>query len=118
MILTLIGFLSGIISGMGIGGGTILIPSLVIFYGIQQQEAQGVNLLVFLPVATVALVTHYKKGNLDFSIAKLIILGGIVGAIIGSLIAVKIDPLKLRKYFGFFLLFVGLYELIKKKEKE
>lgn len=116
MILSLIGFLSGIISGMGIGGGTILIPSLVIFYNIQQQEAQGVNLMVFIPVAIVALITHYKKGNLDFSVAKLIIAGGIVGAIIGSFIAVRINPLKLRKYFGFFLLLIGFYELIKKKE--
>ncbi|MDR7857157.1 MAG: TSUP family transporter [Tissierella sp.] len=116
MILGLIGFLSGIISGMGIGGGTILIPSLVIFYSLEQQKAQGVNLMVFLPVAIVALITHYKKGNIDFSFAKLIILGGIGGAIIGSFIALKIDPLKLRKYFGFFLLVVGAIELFKKKE--
>jgi len=116
MILILIGFLSGIISGMGIGGGTILIPSLVIFNNIKQQHAQGVNLIVFLPVATIALITHYKKGNIDFSFAKLIILGGIGGAIIGSILALKIDPLKLKKYFGFFLLIVGGIELFKKKE--
>ncbi len=116
MILGLIGFLSGIISGMGIGGGTILIPSLVIFYSLEQQKAQGVNLMVFLPVAIVALITHYRKGNIDFSFAKLIILGGIGGAIIGSFLALKIDPLKLRKYFGFFLLIVGGIEFFKKKE--
>lgn len=116
MILTLIGFLSGIISGMGIGGGTILIPSLVIFYNLKQQHAQGVNLIVFLPVAIIALITHYKKGNIDFSFAKLIILGGIVGAIIGSILAIRIEPLKLKKYFGFFLLIIGTYELLKKKE--
>lgn len=116
MILAIIGFLSGIISGMGIGGGTILIPSLVIFYSLQQQKAQGVNLIVFLPVAVIALITHHKKGNIDFSFAKLIILGGIVGAVIGSILAIKIDPLRLKKYFGFFLLVVGSIELIKKKE--
>jgi len=116
MILGLIGFLSGIISGMGIGGGTILIPTLVLFYHLPQQQAQGVNLVVFLPVAVIALITHKKKGNIDFSFAKLIILGGIFGAIIGSIIAIKIDPLKLRKYFGFFLLIIGSYELFKKKK--
>ena len=77
MTLILIGFLSGIIGGMGIGGGTVLIPSLVIFNNIQQQQAQGVNLIVFLPVAIIALITHYKKGNIDFSFTKPIILGGI-----------------------------------------
>jgi len=116
MTLAIIGFLSGIISGMGIGGGTILIPSLVIFYNIQQQKAQGVNLAVFLPISIIALITHYKKGNLDFSFAKLIIIGGIVGAVIGSFLALQIDPLKLKKYFGFFLLVVGAIELFKKKE--
>ncbi len=116
MILAIIGFLSGIISGMGIGGGTILIPSLVIFKNIQQQQAQGVNLIVFLPVAIIALITHYKKGNIDFSFAKLIILAGLVGAILGSILAIKIDPVKLRKYFGIFLLLIGTYELFAKKK--
>ena len=61
-------------------------------------------------------MTHYKKGNIDFSFAKLIILGGILGAIIGSILAIKIAPLSLKKYFGFFLLVVGAIELFKKKE--
>ncbi len=118
MILILIGFLSGIISGMGIGGGSILIPALVLFHNIPQQEAQGINLIVFLPIASVALITHYKKGNIDFSFAKFIILGGIAGAIIGSFLALKIDPLKLKKYFGFFLLLIGIYELYSSKKKK
>lgn len=116
MILAFIGFLSGIISGMGIGGGTILIPSLVIFNNLPQQQAQGVNLVVFLPVAVIALFTHYKKGNIDFSFAKLIIVGGVFGAIIGSLLAVKIEPMRLKRYFGIFLLIVGTYELFSKKK--
>lgn len=116
MILLIIGFFSGIISGMGIGGGSILIPALVIFQGLGQQEAQGVNLSVFLPVAIVALITHHKKGNIDFSFAKTIIVGGIIGAIIGSFLALKIDPLQLRKYFAFFLLLIGIYELFSSRK--
>lgn len=118
MILALIGFLSGIISGMGIGGGTILIPSLVIFKNMKQQLAQGVNLIVFLPVSIIALITHHKKGNVDFSLAKYIVLGGVVGAVIGSILALKIEPLKLRKYFGFFLLSIGIYELLSSKKTD
>lgn len=71
---------------------------------------------MFLPVAITALYTHYKKGNIDFSFAKLIIIGGVIGAVIGSILAVKINPASLRKYFGIFLLLIGAYELFKKKE--
>lgn len=116
MMLILIGFISGIISGMGIGGGTVLIPSLVIFNNLQQQQAQGINLVVFLPISIVALITHHKKGNIDFSFAKFIIIGGIVGAVIGSILAIKIQPLRLRRYFGFFLLAIGTYELFSSKK--
>ena len=115
MKLFIIGLLSGIISGMGIGGGAILIPSLVFFSSLEQQEAQGINLMVFVPVAIVALIVHAKEKNIDFKYAKWIILGGIGGAMIGSLLAMKINPDSLRKYFGIFLLFIGIYEFFKKK---
>ena len=116
MILALIGFLSGIISGMGIGGGTILIPSLVLLSELPQQQAQGINLVVFLPVSIVALITHYRKGNIDFSFAKLIIFGGVIGSLIGSLLAIKINPDNLKKCFGIFLLIIGVYQLFQKKK--
>ena len=116
MKLIIIGFLSGIISGMGIGGGTILIPSLVLFSGLAQQQAQGINLIVFLPIAIVALITHKKEGNIDLKFTKLIVLGGIIGAVFGSIFATKISPLSLRKYFGIFLLIIGIYEFFKKNK--
>ncbi|NLJ78910.1 MAG: sulfite exporter TauE/SafE family protein [Tissierellia bacterium] len=116
MKLFIIGLLSGVISGMGIGGGTILIPSLVFFSNLKQQQAQGLNLMVFLPVATVALIVHFREGNIEFQYAKWIISGGIIGAVIGSIIALKINPTSLKKYFGIFLLFVGIYELLQKVE--
>lgn len=114
MKLFIIGFLSGIISGMGIGGGTILIPSLVFFTNLTQQQAQGINLIVFIPVAFIALIIHYKEKNIEFKHAKWIILGGIFGAVIGSFIAININSNNLKKYFGIFLLFIGIYELFKK----
>lgn len=114
MKLFITGFLSGIISGMGIGGGTILIPSLIFFTSLTQQEAQGTNLIVFIPIAFVALIIHHKEKNIEFQYAKWIILGGIIGAIIGSIFALKIDPSALKKYFGVFLLSIGFYEIFKK----
>ncbi len=115
MKLFIIGLLSGIISGMGIGGGTILIPSLVFFTSLNQQQAQGINLIVFIPVAIVALIIHVKEKSIDFKPAKWIIIGGIAGSIAGSLFALKMDPSSLRRYFGIFLLFIGIYELLKKE---
>lgn len=117
MKLIIIGFFSGIISGMGIGGGTILIPSLVLFSGLSQIQAQGINLLVFLPISIVAIITHKKQGNIESKYIKPIIIGGVISALIGSLIAVKINEEMLRKFFGIFLLAIGLYEFFKKNKE-
>lgn len=115
MKLFIIGLLSGVISGMGIGGGAILIPSLVIFANLEQQQAQGINLIVFIPVSIVALVIHIREKNIEFKYTKWIILGGIVSTIVGALIAIKLNPNSLRKYFAIFLLFIGIYEFFKKE---
>lgn len=116
ILLALIGVLSGIVSGMGIGGGTILIPALTVFFGIDQQAAQNINLIYFIPTALMALTTHFKNGSVEKSVLWRIVLPGIIGAIIGSYIAVRIDALMLRKIFGFFLLAMGLLEIFKKEE--
>lgn len=116
MKLIIVGFLSGIISGMGIGGGTILIPSLVLISGLSQLEAQGINLIVFIPVALIAIVTHAKQANIEFKYTKFVVLGGIISSIIGSLLAMKIDSNNLRRYFGIFLLIIGIYEFFKKNK--
>ena len=79
MKLFMIGFLSGIISGMGIGGGTILIPSLIFFTKLTQQQAQRNKPYLFIPVALVALIIHYKENNIEFNYTKWIILGVLSG---------------------------------------
>jgi len=112
--LLIIGFLSGIISGMGIGGGAILIPALVIFSKISQHQAQGVNLIVFIPISIVALITHFLNKSICLKLAVPIIISGILGAVIGSSLAVNIPSATLRKMFGVFLFFMGCYELFSK----
>ncbi|MCL2577534.1 MAG: sulfite exporter TauE/SafE family protein [Defluviitaleaceae bacterium] len=120
MIYILVGLASGIISGMGIGGGAILIPALTIFLDIGQQKAQNINLLYFLPTALFAIFVHKKNGNIEKKGLPSLILWGIPGAITGALIAVKIDANYLRKGFAVFLLMMAAYELTKgyKKWKE
>ena len=67
MILILIGLISGIISGMGIGGGTILIPALTIILNMEQKTAQAINLIYFIPTAVTAVITHLKANNIEIS---------------------------------------------------
>ncbi len=114
--LVIAGFLSGIISGMGIGGGTILIPTLAFLYGIEQQQSQGVNLVFFLPTAIIALYLHNKNHRVEWGLTKKIALWGIIGAIGGSLLAMSLAPDLLRKVFGGFLLLMGVKEIFVKKK--
>lgn len=116
MWVALVGFCAGIISGMGIGGGTILIPALLFLTSITQQQAQGVNLIYFIPTAITALITHQKKGNLDWKTAKPLAVLGLVGAAAGAFLAVSLESELLRKIFGGFLFLMGLSEIFKKKK--
>lgn len=117
IILLAIGLFSGIISGMGIGGGAILIPALYIFLGVAQQSAQNINLIYFIPTAVIALITHTKNKNIEKGVLLKIVIAGIPSAILGSFLAIKTDNELLRKMFGFFLLAMGLIEFFKKDNK-
>ena len=110
----LIGVLSGIISGMGIGGGAVLIPAVVFFCGLTQKEAQFINLIYFIPTGISALFMHYKNGNIEKSILKSLILYGIIGALAGAFIASMIDEMLLRKLFGCFIGVMGIVEIFRK----
>lgn len=117
MLIVLIGFLSGIVGGMGIGGGTILIPSLVFFIGTKQHLAQSVNLISFIPTSLVAIIIHLRNKRIETNVSIKLILAGCLGAIIGSLLAVQIDSQYLKRYFGIFLLLMGLYEMFSKHKQ-
>ena len=111
MLSVIIGFLSGIISGMGIGGGAILIPALILIENVGQQTAQGINLIYFIPTAVTALIVHIKNKNIDMKTALITGGSGVFGAVLGSVAAGMLGDNILRKMFGVFLLFVGIYEI-------
>lgn len=117
MKLIIIGLLSGIIGGMGIGGGTILIPGLTIFAGIEQHLAQSVNLLSFIPTALIALIYHFKNKNIEYRIIGFIIISGVAGSLIGAYLSAMIESNILKKLFAFFLFIMGLYEIISKQKR-
>ncbi|KUO72599.1 MAG: permease [Clostridia bacterium BRH_c25] len=118
MLTIIIGFASGIISGMGIGGGTLLIPALVFTVGVKQQIAQSINLIVFIPSAIAALFVHTKKHNIEKGLLLKLAITGCAGAVIGSLLAVNLDSNLLKKFFGAFLLIMGVYEITSKSKNK
>ncbi|MCK9217988.1 MAG: sulfite exporter TauE/SafE family protein [Firmicutes bacterium] len=115
MIVFFIGILTGILSGLGIGGGTILIPSLVFFIKTNQQIAQSVNLIAFIPSSVVALIVHFKNKNIEKNMIKRLIVPGIAATCIGSLLAIKINSDMLKKIFSIFLFCMGIFEYISAK---
>lgn len=107
----LIGTFSGIFSGIGMGGGTILIFLLTTFAGLEQHIAQATNLIYFVPTAISAIIVNYRDKNIDTQLAKYISLYGIIGAIIGALISINLDVQKLRKFYGIFLAIIAIHEI-------
>ena len=107
----LIGIVSGIVSGTGMGGGTILIFLLTFMLGIEQHVAQATNLIFFIPTAIVAIMVNLKNKNIDVRLAILISVFGILGAIVGANISIHIDVAILKKCFGIFLAIVTINEI-------
>ena len=112
-LLILFGFLAGIIGGMGMGGGTILIPLLTIFLSLSQKQAQGLNLICFLFLAIPALVIHFKNKLIEKKHLLVVIFSGIVFCIAGAYLASIVDAKILRICFGVFLILLGVFEFIK-----
>lgn len=111
MIQSLIGIISGIVSGTGMGGGTILIFLLTFMCGIEQHIAQATSLIFFIPTSIVAILVNLKNKNIDLKLAILISIFGILGAIIGANISIQTEVIRLRKYFGIFLAIIALHEI-------
>ncbi len=108
--LLIIGIIAGIASGMvGIGGGIIIVPALVYFLSMTQQQAQGVSIgMLLMPVGFMAAINYYKEGSLNFKYSLIIGATFVIGAWLGSKIAVNIEESMLRKIFGVFILLIAL----------
>lgn len=118
----LFGMLSGVLGGMGMGGGTLLIPMLTIFLNFDQRLAQGVNLIVFLPMSIIALIFHFKNKLVNVKKSWIIMIGGIIFGIIGALLSQNIESKNLKIYFAIFLILLGVFQfcslfIFKNKEK-
>lgn len=111
MLKILAGLVSGIVSGTGMGGGTILILFLTMFLGFNQHVAQATNLVFFIPTSIAAIIVNIKERNINWKVAVWITVSGIIGAIVGAIMAGKTEVDKLRKYFGLFLAIIAIHEI-------
>ncbi len=110
IILSVIGVLAGVLSGMfGVGGGMIIVPALMYFMHMNQHEAQGTSIgLMLLPIGILAASEYYKTGNLNVNYGLLIAAGFVFGGYLGSKISLSISGPSLKKIFGVLMLFVSL----------
>ncbi len=105
------GVISGIVAATGMGGGTILILLLNLFGNVEQHMVQGINLVFFIPTSIVAIYMNIKHKTVDYKIAWMIVIFGIIGAVCGSLLSFKINNQNLKKYFGIFLLIIAFFQI-------
>lgn len=110
IILILIGVASGMLSGfVGVGGGLIIVPALVLFLEFSQKMAQGTSLaILLLPVGILAVMEYYKHGYIDIKIALIISAGFVVGGFFGSKIALVLPQDTIKKVFAIFMLIVAI----------
>ncbi len=114
----IIGTLTGIISGFGIGGGSLLVLYLTAFGGVAQYPAGGINLVYFIGCAPAALVGHIRQKNIVWQAVLWCSIAGIAVAIPTSLLAADMDTNLLRRLFGGLLLYIGVKELLAKKNNK
>ena len=107
-------FLTGIFASLGLGGGMILILYMTIFAGYTQLDAQGINLIFFIPIALLSLIIHTKSKLVKWKNIIPSVICGIITAVIGCIIAKNIGNEYLTKIFAVFVLLTGIKELFTK----
>ena len=110
-LLILFGFLAGVVGGMGMGGGTVLVP-LLSFVDLPQKTIQAINLVSFLPMCSVALIFHAKNKLVETKNVLWLIVPAIIFAVVGALVADVASNEILRLCFAVFLIAVGIWQLV------
>lgn len=119
------GIIGGTVGGMGMGGGSLIIPILTIFLSFNQLSAQGVNLIAFLPMSVIALIIHFKNKLVEYKTTWILAVIGAGFSLIGAIGANHMSNVVLKKLFALFLIGLGIWQLIEmikdikaKKEEE
>lgn len=118
VLLVLAGIAAGALGGMGMGGGTILIPVLTIFFDVEQKQAQAINLVAFIPMAIASLIVHVKNKRVETKGILWIIIPATVLSLAGSMVAQAIDGEILKRIFGGFLLLLSVAQFFSEEINE
>ena len=118
LILVIIGIAAGILGGLvGVGGGIIIVPSLVYFLSFSQKSAQGTSLgLLLLPVGILGVMVYYKQGQVDLKVVAILAIGFLAGSYFGSKIALSLPQETVKKIFAIMLLLIGFKMLFLDKK--
>ena len=110
VLLIIIGLLAGFLSGLvGIGGGVLIVPALVLFLGFSQKLAQGTSLgILLLPVGLLAVIQYYKQGYVNVNYVAIISVTFVVGSILGSKLALSLSEDKMKKLFALILMLIAI----------
>lgn len=111
------GTLLGFLSGLGVGGGSLLILWLTLMLGMEHGAARTLNLLFFIPSSMIASIFRWKQGALDFKKVLPAIIGGCVSAACFSILSKHIDISLIKKLFGVLLLITGVREVLYKPKQ-
>lgn len=107
----LFGTIAGIVTGLGMGGGTILILLLSLFMNLEQHIAQATNLVFFIPTALSAIIINIRHKNIDKHVTFYVSCFGIIGSVLGAVISKCLSSEKLKKYFAIFILTIAIHEI-------
>ena len=118
ILLVLAGIAAGALGGMGMGGGTILIPVLTIFFDVEQKQAQAINLVAFIPMAIASLIVHVKNKRVETKGILWIIIPATVLSLAGSMVAQAINGEILIRIFGGFLLLLSVAQFFSEEINE
>jgi hypothetical protein len=117
VILIIVGLLAGTMaSALGVGGGIIFVPALVVILDFSQHEAQGTSLAVIIPTAIIATIVHARRGRVDWRVALPVACGGVLGALAGAGLALQLDGALLRRLFAALLLVLAARMLLRSRQ--
>ncbi len=112
-----VGLITGVISGFGIGGGSLLIVYLTTFAAVEQYAAGGINLLYFLCCAPTALISHIRNRRVEWEAVIWCSVAGVITSAVAAFVASGMDTSLLRRAFGVLLLYIGFRELFCQSQK-
>src|SRR5688500_16291534 len=116
LIILVIGIIAGVFSGfIGIGGGLVIVPALVYFFGMTQHAAQGTSLAMMLPpIGILAVLNYHQKGMVDWKIAAILCITFLAGSFLGSKAAISLSAETVKKIFGGVIILVGIKMIFEK----